>query len=411
MDYLLQQIVVMKRFLMLVFRQFSENRCTENAAALTYTTLFAVVPMMTVTYSMLSAIPSLNGVGDAIQGFVFDNFVPATGEVVQTYLHDFSQQARKLTVVGVAFLLVTSFLMLRTIDKALNSIWHVRRVRRGVSAFLLYWAILSLGPLMLGAGFLLTSYLASLKFISETTAFFGAEALLLRLMPIVLSTLIFTLLYSAVPNRKVPFRHAFIGALVVALLIECAKAGFALFITLSPSYQVVYGAFAAVPLFLLWIYLSWNLVLLGAVIVRSMGMFKELLGSEKLPPLISILVVLRALQMAFRRGRGLTYAKFDHRQWQLSLRDWEDHTTRLTEMGLLGKNDVGEYILSRDLREVNLAKFCAELPWPLPGGAELDEVSTPSRPPWFLLLSEHLRSLEKAREEELDCLLDEILSK
>ena len=231
--YLSRRFLMMKQFLALVLRQFSEKRCTENAAALTYTTLFSVVPMMTVTYSMLSAIPSLNGVGDAVQNFVFNNFVPATGEVVQTYLQDFSQQARKLTFVGIAFLLVTSFMMLRTIDKALNEIWQVSHTRRGVSGFLLYWAILSLGPLMLGAGFLLTSYLASIKFITDTTAFFGAEALLLRLMPVVLSTLLFTLLYSAVPNRKVPIKHALTGAVVVALLVETAKAGFA------PLYYIV----------------------------------------------------------------------------------------------------------------------------------------------------------------------------
>ncbi|OED40495.1 hypothetical protein ACH42_16355 [Endozoicomonas sp. (ex Bugula neritina AB1)] len=406
-----QQITVTKRFLVLVFRQFSENRCTENAAALTYTTLFAVVPMMTVTYSMLSAVPSLNGVGEAVQGFVFENFVPSTSEVIQTYLHDFSQQARKLTVVGIIFLLVTSFLMLRTIDKALNNIWQVHRVRRGVSGFLLYWAILSLGPLMFGAGFLLTSYLASLKFISDTTAFLGAEALIFRMAPILLSTMVFALLYSAVPNRKVQLQHAFTGALVVALLVECAKAGFALFIGLSPSYQVIYGAFAAVPLFLLWIYLTWMLVLLGAVIVRSMGMFTEVLKGEKLPPFISILVVLRALQVAFRQGRGLTFAQFDHQQWQLGVCDWEEHTARLTEMGLLGKNDAGEYILSRDLREVNLARFYAELPWPLPRGAELDLMVDDSRPAWFTMLSERLRSLENIREQELDYLLDDLLSR
>ena len=410
MDYLSQKIVIIKRFLSLVLHQLGENRCTESAAALTYTTLFAVVPMMTVTYSMLSAIPSLNGVGEAVQSFIFDNFVPATGEVVQSYLHDFSQQARKLTAVGVVFLLVTSFMMLRTIDKALNGIWQVRSVRRGVSSFLLYWAILSLGPLMLGAGFLLTSYLASVKFISDTTALLGVETLILRLMPVVLSTMIFTLLYSAVPNRKVPFSHALTGAFIVALLVECAKAGFALFIALSPSYQVIYGAFAAVPLFLLWIYLSWVMVLLGAVLVCSMGMFRDQRQGENLPPLIAMLVVLESLQQAFREGRGLSFAELQLQHWRLALQDWQEHTARLVNMGIAGKNDQGEYVLIRDLRGVHLAEFCEQLPWPLPNDRVLTKLATDTRPIWFQTLLKHLLALDQLRQKELDVSVDELLN-
>lgn len=154
MKTITQYWCVFRQFVAAVIRRFAENRCSDNAAALTYTTLFAVVPVMTVTYSMLSAIPSMQGVSDRIQDFIFSNFVPSTGEAVQSYLHNFSQQARKLTVVGVVFLVVTSFMMLKTIDKSLNQIWQVHKVRRGINGFLLYWAILSLGPLFLGGGFL-----------------------------------------------------------------------------------------------------------------------------------------------------------------------------------------------------------------------------------------------------------------
>ncbi len=414
MELVSQCFQVIKRFLVLVIRQFADNRCTENAAALTYTTLFAVVPMMTVTYSMLSAIPSLSGVGETVQNFIFSNFVPATGEVVQSYLQDFSQQARKLTLVGVVFLLVTSFMMLKTIDKALNTIWQVNKVRRGVSGFLLYWAILSLGPILLGAGFLLSSYLASVKFISDTTAFIGGETLVLRLMPLVLSSMVLFLLFSAVPNRRVPFAHALAGAFVSALLVELAKAGFALFIASSPSYQLVYGAFAAVPLFLLWIYLSWNIVLLGAVVVRALGIFSDQKRGQTLPPLISTLIVLQALQNAFRQGQGLTFVSFnqcsDQKEWRLGLQEWEEHSSRLTDLGLLGKNDLGEYILVQDLREVNLAALVSRLPWALPEAIELDALTGSDRPGWFLVLSEQLNALDHRRKEVLDYPLDSLFA-
>ena len=399
---------------MAVIRRFSENRCSDNAAALTYTTLFAVVPVMTVTYSMLSAIPNMQGVSDRIQDFIFSNFVPSTGEVIQSYLHNFSQQARKLTVVGVAFLVVTSFMMLKTIDKSLNQIWQVDKVQRGVNGFLLYWAILSLGPLFLGGGFLLTSYLASIKLVSDTTAMFGGEQWLLKVMPLLLSTLIFTLLYSAVPSRKVPVHHALAGAAFAAVLVELAKNGFALFITLSPSYQLIYGAFAAVPLFLLWIYITWQIVLLGAVIVRSIGLFGVENNGVQLPPLISLLVLLKAFHRNFIHGKGLTFSSLQNKPlsgFKISLEDWEQHIHRLTDLNIISKNDTGENMLQQDLRRTSLSALCDQLPWPLPTEKQLDELADISQEPWLNDLVNRLKAVDKSRNDILSHSLDDILAK
>lgn len=398
-------------FVTVVIKRFLDNHCIQNAAALTYTTLFAVVPLMTVTYSILSAVPSLQDVGDSIQNFIFASFVPSTGEMVQSYLNDFSRQARKLTGIGIAFLLVTSFLMLRTIDKALNNIWQVTHVRRGMSGFLLYWAILSLGPVLLSAGFLATSYLASLKLVSDTTAILGGEQWLLRLMPVCLSTLILTLLYTAVPNRKVPVRHALAGAVFVAILVELAKVGFTLFITLSPTYHLIYGAFAAAPLFLLWLYLSWLMVLLGAVLVRSLGLYGQQVHGERPHPLISMLFILRLLQEKFEEGEGGYYTDLQKRDLPVSLDDWECHTTRLMGMGLISKNDGGEWILARDLRQISLFTFCEQLPWPMPGDEQLQNILLSDDPNWLSDLIQRLQAVNSARQEVLDCSLDQLLSK
>lgn len=179
--------------------RFVTDKAPNSAAALTYTTLFAVVPMMTVMFSMLSLIPAFHGMGESIQTFIFRNFVPSAGEAVETYLKSFTTQARHLTWVGVVFLAVTAFTMLVTIEKAFNEIWRVRQPRRGVGRFLLYWAILSLGPLLLGAGFAVTTYITSLSLLHGPDALPGAETLL-GLMPLAFSVAAFTLLYSAVPN-------------------------------------------------------------------------------------------------------------------------------------------------------------------------------------------------------------------
>ncbi len=246
--------------------RFVTDKAPNSAAALTYTTLFAVVPMMTVMFSMLSLIPAFHGMGESIQTFIFRNFVPSAGEAVETYLKSFTTQARHLTWVRVVFLAVTAFTMLVTIEKAFNEIWRVRQPRRGVGRFLLYWAILSLGPLLLGAGFAVTTYITSLSLLHGPDALPGAETLL-GLMPLAFSVAAFTLLYSAVPNARVPVRHALMGGVFTAVLFEAAKTLFGLYVSLFPGYQLIYGAFATVPIFLLWIYLSWMIVLFGAVLV------------------------------------------------------------------------------------------------------------------------------------------------
>ena len=159
-------------FLRFLLARFLADDCPQSAAALTYTSLFAVVPVMTVTFAMLSAVPAFQGLGEQIQAFVFSHFVPASGANIQAYLLDFSSQARQLTWLGVLLLAVTAWLMLASIERTFNGIWRGSRRRRGLASFLLYWAILSLGPLLLGAAFAISTYLASLRWLT------GSEALL-----------------------------------------------------------------------------------------------------------------------------------------------------------------------------------------------------------------------------------------
>src|SRR5690606_1888351 len=258
-----QRINDFMEFCRFLVQRFLVDRGPQSAAALTYTTLFAVVPLMTVTFAMLSAIPAFHGVGEQIQFYIFNNFIPSTGATIQEYLVAFTSQARQLTWFGVGFLMATALMVLLTIEKAFNTIWRVCQPRRGVSSFLLYWAILSLGPLLLGAGFATSTYIASLSLISGPNAVIGVGAII-KMMPLLLSVAAFTLIYAAVPNTRVPLRHALVGGGFTAVLLEAAKQLFGVYVSYFPSYQLIYGAFAAVPLFLLWVYLSWMVVLFGA---------------------------------------------------------------------------------------------------------------------------------------------------
>jgi len=387
-----QRFIDILDFWRFLIERFLEDRGPNSAAALTYTTLFAVVPMMTVTFAMLAAIPAFQGVGEQVQDFVFRNFVPASGVQVQEYLKGFSAQARELTWVGVGLLMVTALLMLMTIEKAFNTIWRIRQPRRGMSSFLLYWAILSLGPLLLGAGFALTTYITSLAIISGPYALAGTR-LLLGFTPLLFSVAAFILLYAAVPNTRVPVRHAVLGGLFTAVLFEAAKALFGLYVRFFPGYQLIYGAFAAVPLFLLWIYLSWLIVLFGAELVCNLSSSRQWRRTP-LPRLLIVLGVLRVFHQRQKAGRALQLLDVQRAGWALPEDVWDEILGFLEHERLVCRTGYGSWVLCRDLGHYSLEHLLGRLPWPLPTLAQLPDTLDE---PWFPALREALERLQQER--------------
>ncbi len=385
----------LKRLAMDVSRRFLDDGCTSHAAALTYTTLFAIVPMLTVTYSMLSAIPSFQGTGERIQEFVFAYFMPSAGEAVSNWLSEFSRQARNLTVLGMAFLLVTALMMLRTIDVAINRIFRTTVRRRAVTSFLLYWAILTLGPLLLGLGFVATSYLTTMKMLTEAYAMIGAERWFLRVLPFLLSTAAFTLLYMAVPNRRVRMKYALIGGLITAFLFEIAKGGFTLFLSMSPTYEFIYGAFAAVPIFLVWIYLSWLLVLLGAVIVHSLACVQPVGNGLSLPPGLAILAILSVFEQRFAKGKPTGLIQVHAAGWRLGQDTWDACTEWLLRERLICTTSRGGMILAQSPSSIETAALLERFPWPLPGRKMLEQVKVDQWPVWFERLLERLSEVQQ----------------
>ncbi|WAJ39452.1 virulence factor BrkB family protein [Pseudomonas sp. GOM7] len=377
-----------------LLQRFFEDRGTSSAAALTYTTLFAVVPMMTVTFAMLSAVPAFQGVGEEIQSFIFHNFVPSTGETVQEYLREFTGQAKQLTWIGVVLLAVTAFLMLVTIEKTFNAIWRVRQPRRGMSSFLLYWAILSLGPILLGAGFAISTYITSLSLISGPDAVLGAKTLL-RFMPLLSSVAAFTLLYAAVPNTRVPVRHALLGGVFAAVLFEIAKALFGLYVRLFPGYQLIYGAFATVPLFLLWIYLSWLIVLLGAELVCSLSLPKQW-RRRPLPRMLVLLGILRLLLARQQHGQALHYRGLQGAGWRMPEDEWSEVMDFLEQEQLACRASGGGWVLCRDLHYFSLQQLLTRSPWPLPN---LQQLPQQLEEPWFPAMRQALETLQAQQDE------------
>ncbi|GGO75731.1 UPF0761 membrane protein [Marinobacterium nitratireducens] len=402
MDALWQSVPL--RFLRYLFAQFFSNQGILNASALTYTTLFAVVPLMTVSYAMLAAVPAFQGLGEELQGWVFQNFVPATGEVIQDYLQSFTSQARKLTGVGVALLAVTSIMMMKNIEAAFNRIWRVSIPRKGMSSFLLYWAVLSLGPVLMGLGIAVSSYIVSLPLISSATDLVG-RAQLLALLPPLLSAAAFTLLYAAVPNCRVPLRNALVGGVVVALLFETAKRGFALFVTQSSSYQLIYGAFAAVPLFLLWIYISWVIILLGAELTRALTVFQPVRRQHSSSHLATVVAVLHRLWKAQQQGQALSDRVLLQEVAGLDQGRWDDYQQLLSDAGVIQRTEQGEFLLCRDLSRFSLLELSNTLPWPLPEASAQESLCS-----WQRRLDLRLQALSHQRSKQLEVPLESLFA-
>ncbi|WP_394242705.1 virulence factor BrkB family protein [Vibrio astriarenae] len=267
---LIGRLVPIYLFFNYLKRRMSHDRVNVNAGYLAYITLLSIVPMLTVLLSILSSFAIFSGAGEAIQDFVITHFVPAAGQAVKEALAEFVANTGKMTAVGGAALFVAAMMLISNIDKNLNYIWRVKKKRRAIISFSMYWMILTLGPILVGASLAATSYITSLTILSHEVAS-GAYNLLLRWLPFILSTSAFVVLYLVVPNKKVRVHHAVIGGMVAALLFELSKKAFAAYITQFPSYQLIYGALAAIPILFVWVYLCWMIVLLGAEVTAALG--------------------------------------------------------------------------------------------------------------------------------------------
>jgi membrane protein len=239
------------------------------AGYLSYVSLMSLVPLMVVALSVATAFPIFAEIHQSVEQFAYDNFVPTASDVVQQYLSAFVDNASKMSAVAISFLFIAALLLISVIDKTFNNIWQVTKKRRLITSFSMYWMILTLGPILVGGSIAITSYIVSFVTLGLEDSF-GLTNMFFRLLPLLSSLAAFMLLYMLVPNKNVPFKFALSGALIAAIFFEFAKKIFALYLTAFPSYQAIYGALAIVPILFLWVYLSWFIVLGGAVITVSL---------------------------------------------------------------------------------------------------------------------------------------------
>lgn len=292
-------------FLSFIAARFKQDRCADMASSLTFTTLLSLVPLITITLTFFSAFPQFSEFSDHIKNIILANMLPETGgKIISRYMEQFAANAARLTAVGIAFLAVTSMLMIYNIDHAFNTIWRVPRQRTFVKRVLVYWAVLTLAPLLVGGSLSMTSWLIGMSGgnISHLSSLVVG---MLKVVPLILAILAFAFLFRVVPNRFVPVQHAFIGGAAAALAFETMNRAFALYIAYFPTYTLVYGAFASIPIFLLWVYLSWLTVLLGAVLTASLSHWRSENGIHPLSPesrLFYSLCILKIMSESMRNG-------------------------------------------------------------------------------------------------------------
>lgn len=246
--------------------RFREDRLGLTAGSLTFTTLIAIVPLLTVMLALFTAFPMFSNFQEALQKYFLQSLVPDNiAKPVMGALTQFASKAHKVGSVGLVVLVISALALMLTIDRTLNAIWRVRKPRPIAQRVLVYWAAITLGPLVLGVSLSLTSYAISASK-GLVGAMPGGVRLVLDVVEFVLLAATLAGLYHYVPNTHVRWRHAIAGGVFVSVGMELAKRGLGWYVGSVGSYSTVYGAFATVPIFLLWLYTAWVIVLLGAVV-------------------------------------------------------------------------------------------------------------------------------------------------
>jgi membrane protein len=361
-----------------LWQRFLDDKCFETAGALSYTTLVSLVPLMVAALAVFSAFPVFAQARDTLLDFVFRNFVPAAGHHIEEALQGFASNASQLTGISILVMLFSAVSMMVSIEDRMNRIWRVQRPRSWPSRVLLYWSALTLGPILVVGGLAVGSYFTAQPLLqplplqnAPVPVPPAAQGLLvLRVVPFLATFIALWLMYTLVPNKRVSRRDATIGALFAAVLFAVARWGFRLFVHGAHTYQQIYGkALAAIPIFLVWIYLSWVIVILGASIAAAISAFEYESPDEKLPEgdeLLGVLVVLRHFIEAHREGRSLEPLHVRAQEPYLRSAAIVGYFDDLQRAGLIQRDAVGGWLLSRSLDSADLLRVYRHSGYRLP---------------------------------------------
>ncbi len=255
------------RFLHRTGRRFVQDQCIQRASALAYASLLAIVPLIALGVSVFTSFHAFDEVAGKIRDMLLSNLLPTSHEEVERYLGGIASKTAALSTFGIIGLLLTATALLNTVEEAFNYIWRITRTRPWLSKFAAFWATLTLAPVLIGASITITSYFAALPLLRDATVHVATLREAPFLIPWIMSSLALAALYMVLPNTRVPFRFAISGGLIAGALFELMKYGFTFYVTELVHYERLYGALGALPIFLIWLYLVWVVVLMGSEIV------------------------------------------------------------------------------------------------------------------------------------------------
>ena len=332
-------------------KRFLDDRLFQSAAALAYTTLFALVPLVMVVFGVLSAFPVFDEWSKQLSNYIFSNFVPSAARSVQGYLSGYSENAKQLTAAGVIALVISLLITLNSVETTFNRIWRVASSRPKFGRFLVYWTVLTLGAMVAAASLAISARFYALP-IFATHQGKVLATLLLTLAPVLIELAAITAIYRVVPHRTIKLRYAVAGALLATVLLESIKWGLGLYLSSFNSYTTIYGTVAVAPILLLWIYLGWVAVLLGASLASSMAAFRYQPVSMRLPLGYEIYGLLRLLgrfDAARAQGKGLHSDQILQLEPMLTDSLVQQILGQLADINLLRRDEQGEWLLARDL--------------------------------------------------------------
>jgi len=342
-------------FVRFVLRRWSEDRCPQIAGNLTYTTLLAIVPAFTVAVSILSAAPFFAAMLAQLKAFLLANLAPAASQkLIGAFVEDFAANAQRLTWAGTGLVLVVSVLMALIIDRSLNTIWRVGRRRPYWLLVPAYVALFAVGPFLIGAGITATTFVLSLSY---GLGPFDVEPVLFRLVSLASTMLAFFLVYKVVPHRHVPWRHALVGSLVAAVLFDAAKELFAVYVRHATTYSLVYGAFAAFPLFLIWIELSWMVALFGAELTACAGYWNARLWTRVDRPGTNFHEAVKVARALVEAGPAGASFEALRKEAVLPAHELEDLLGRLCEAGIVRGARRSGYALAGDASAITVGEL------------------------------------------------------
>jgi membrane protein len=351
--------------------RFNADGCFAASGALSYTTLVSLLPLAVIALGSLSAFPIFAPVRAELLALLFKSFVPSVGEQVAYWFRNFADSATQTTAIGFAGIFVTGIMLLVTVEDQLNLIWRVKRARPWGQRLLAYWTVITMGPLLIGISLTLSTYLevmAGRTGIGQQAILWARDGWLhwfARGVPALLEFAALTLLYWLIPNCAVRGRDAAVGALFATAAIEILKVGFVIYVGATPFYRTVYGALATIPIFLLWMYISWMVVLLGAVIAAALPVWPDAdRGAAAGTRLGLSLALIAALARAQRTGAAPVSAALA-RELGIAAAAVDENLRPLADAGFAARTREGGWVLSRSPESTTLQELYAALGLPL----------------------------------------------